>query len=133
MADKIFITQAQLDAIAAGLSKLKKKTDERLPLKKAVARISPVISETLSKGYSYSEIAEMLRRDYKIEIKDMTLSSYHRSAAKSSKPAAPNDLQSGSSEKTSRDADAAAAEESVLKDDDTTDHSDSKFIKDPDL
>lgn len=83
MAEKIFVTRAQLDAVAAGLSKLKKKEDERFTLKGGIAQISALITETLAKGFEYPDIAAILKNDHNIEIKPATLASYHRTAIKS--------------------------------------------------
>lgn len=129
MAEKIFVTRAQLDAIAAGLSKLKKKEDERFPLKAGVARISAQITEALSKGHTYVDIAEFLRRDHNIEMKTSTLSSYHRAASGS---AASGSKTSGSRANASS-ATGAAQPNRPAHPLNAPNAADSKFSKDPEL
>jgi hypothetical protein len=133
MAEKKYITRAQLDAVAAGLGKLKKKEEERFTLKAAIQQISPLITEALIKGFDYADIAAILLRDHGIEIKPDTLRSYHKAALASdggSKVAPRGEGRPGGSDKPSgkQVPSTATGAQPTL-----TDSTEGKFIMDPPL
>lgn len=133
MVEKKLVTRAQLDAITAGLSKLKKKEEERLGLKAAIGYLSPTITAVLAKGFSYLEIAEILRREYEIEIKPATLSSYHRNALGADGTAP----KSNGGRRTHRVSDAQPSDtkldSAVISEPGSPRTLSSKFIQDPEL
>lgn len=133
MVEKKLVTRAQLDAITAGLNKLKKKEDERFGLKAAIGHLSPTITAVLAKGFSYPEIAEILRRDHEIEIKPATLSSYHRNGLGADGTALKSNGRPRAHRASGAQPPASKLESAGISEADFPRTPSSKFIQDPEL
>lgn len=133
MADKKYITRAQLDAIAAGLRKLKKKEEERFSMKGGIKLISATITDALTKGFDYGELATIIEREHNIEIKADTLRSYHKAAI-----APDDDRKNADDTKESLGASDKSSDKQVPRptpgsEPPATNTNGGKFIKDPDV